>query len=344
MMYMKFMKFMTFVTLFGALPPLTLDPPAAAPPSTPPVAAPVAAPVTVPPPVGAPLQYAAQYLTKRITIDGKLNDEAWKEIRWTEDFIDIEGSSKPAPRYRTRVKMAWDERCFYIAAELEEPDVWATYRTHDEIVFHEPDFEIFIDPDGDTRAYYEIEVNCLGTIFDLYLHRTYRDGGPAVHGWNCAGLHTGIDVIGSMNDPRDDDQRWTLEWAIPWSGLQPPVDAAFAPDTNETARAGAAPKPGDTWRVNFSRVQWKHNFEELDASGRRIGPKRPPGPLPINDNIRQAAPPSYEKVKGAPEDNWVWSSQGAIDMHLPDRWGRVSFIKERASPALRPDPAHPHAP
>lgn len=26
------------------------------------------------------------------------------------------------------------------------------------------------------------------------------------------------------------------------------------------------------------------------------------------------------QVPNVPEDNWVWSSQGAINMHLPERW------------------------
>ena len=29
--------------------------------------------------------------------------------------------------------------------------------------------------------------------------------------------------------------------------------------------------------------------------------------------------------KALPEDNWVWSPQGAIDMHMPERWGVVQF-------------------
>ncbi len=293
----------------------------------PPVAAPQA-PVPAPPARGQPNSYAAKYLAKPITLDGKLDDEGWQSVPWTEDFVDIEGSAKPTPRYRTRAKMAWDESFLYIAAELEEPDVWATYRTHDQVVFHEPDFEVFIDPDGDTRAYYELEVNCLGTIFDLYLHRMYREGGPAEHGWNCEGLRTAINIQGSANDPRDQDKGWTLEWAIPWISLKPPTSAAFQPDVNETARNAAPPKVGDTWRINFSRVQWKHNFEELDASGKRTGPKRPDAPLPANDSIRQPELPAYEKKKGMAEDNWVWSPQWAVDMHLPDRWGRVTFIKD----------------
>jgi hypothetical protein len=29
--------------------------------------------------------------------------------------------------------------------------------------------------------------------------------------------------------------------------------------------------------------------------------------------------------KALPEDNWVWSPQGAINMHMPERWGFVQF-------------------
>ncbi|CAN5762334.1 hypothetical protein BH10ACI4_BH10ACI4_11070 [soil metagenome] len=47
------------------------------------------------------------------------------------------------------------------------------------------------------------------------------------------------------------------------------------------------PKVGIQWRVNFSRVEWK---------------------------------------QGQPkEDNWVWSPQGLINMHVPERWGYLRF-------------------
>ena len=31
-----------------------------------------------------------------------------------------------------------------------------------------------------------------------------------------------------------------------------------------------------------------------------------------------------------PEDNWVWSPQGVVNMHIPDRWGKVSFVDDGA--------------
>jgi Carbohydrate family 9 binding domain-like len=275
-------------------------------------------------PEHAPRSYDAKYAVVAPKLDGKLDDPEWLTAPWTEAFVDIQGSALPAPRHRTRAKMLWDDKYFYIAAQLDEPHVWATLRKHDEIVFHDNDFEVFIDPDGDAREYYELEVNAFGTIFDLFLHRRYKDGGPAEHGWNAEGLKTAIHVNGTLNDPTDTDKGWTLEWAIPWSAFKPP--AWDKPGFGEKERGAAAPKPGETWRVNFSRVQWQHNFEGTTAEK--------PVEKPINDSFDQKPPkpgenakPAYAKTAGKPEDNWVWTPQWQIDMHDPRWWGRVRFTR-----------------
>src|SRR4051812_35513155 len=65
-----------------------------------------------------PKGYVCYRAPSPITIDGKLSDEAWKATPWTDAFVDIEGDKKPRPRYRTRVKMLWDDNYLYIAAEV----------------------------------------------------------------------------------------------------------------------------------------------------------------------------------------------------------------------------------
>jgi len=45
------------------------------------------------------------------------------------------------------MQMLWDDECLYIAAEMEEPHLWATLTEHDSIIFHDNDFEVFLDPD-----------------------------------------------------------------------------------------------------------------------------------------------------------------------------------------------------
>ena len=243
-----------------------------------------------------PQTYICYTTSDVLTIDGNLDEASWKEVPWTNYFLDIEGKSKPAPRFKTRAKMLWDETYFYIAAQMEEPHLWATLTQRDTVIFYDNDFEVFIDPDGDTHEYYELEVNALGTAWDLMLPQPYRDGGKAIDSWDIQGLEVGIGINGTLNNPADIDSGWTVELAIPWKVLE------------EAAPDGQKPSVGDQWRVNFSRVQWQHTIE--------------------NGNYRKALDP--ETNRPLPEDNWVWSPQGIINMHYPEMWGYVQFAAANA--------------
>jgi hypothetical protein len=250
----------------------------------------------------APKGYVCYRSHGPIQIDGRLDDDAWKAAPWTDSFVDIEGNARPRPRFRTRAKLLWDDSYFYVAAMLEEPHVWGTLTKHDSVIFHDNDFEIFIDPDGDNHEYYEIEINALNTEWDLFLKRPYRDGGPAVNEWEIPCLKTAVHVEGTLNIPSDTDRGWSVEFAIPWNVLA------------EYSHRATPPKDGDQWRVNFSRVEWHHQI--VDGQ--------------------------YRKVPNTPEDNWVWSPQGIIDMHCPERWGYIQFSTATlAEAAYRPDPAGP---
>ncbi|HEX3072090.1 MAG TPA: carbohydrate-binding family 9-like protein, partial [Ignavibacteriales bacterium] len=123
----------------------------------------------------SPKRYVCYKTDAPLAIDGNMDEAAWSKAVWTDDFIDIEGEVKPNPRFRTRVKMLWDEKYFYIAAEMQEPDIWAYQRNRDDIIFFDNDFEVFIDPDGDTHRYSEFEMNAVNTVWDLLLVQPYRD-------------------------------------------------------------------------------------------------------------------------------------------------------------------------
>ena len=51
------------------------------------------------------------------------------------------------------------------------------------------------------------------------------------------------------------------------------------------------PEIGEQWRINFSRVQWEHDLID-------------------NRYYRK------KKTVKLRENNWVWSSQGVINMHF----------------------------
>lgn len=237
-----------------------------------------------------PQTYTAYKTPEKIIIDGEDSDAAWSKVSWTNSFIDIEGQKQP--KYKTEVKMLWDDTYFYVLAKMEEPHVWGDITKRDAVIFHNNDFEIFIDPDGDTHNYYELEINALNTAWDLFVTKPYRTTNAVLNDWNITGLKSAVKVNGTINNPNDTDTGWVLEIAIPW--------AAY--------KTGYYQKnvPTDTfWRVNFSRVNWEHQ---------------------INDGNYERKKDTNGKLLH--EYNWVWSPMGVVNMHEPEKWAYVLFSSE----------------
>ncbi|PRD49138.1 carbohydrate-binding family 9-like protein [Sphingobacterium haloxyli] len=237
----------------------------------------------------SPRRYGVMKTNMPIAIDGKDDEKAWALAPWTEAFVDIEGDAKAVPVYTTKVKMLWDDTHLFIYARMEEPHVWGYLTKRDTIIYHDNDFEIFIKPFEQPSFYYEIEVNPLNTILDLVMPKPYRFGGDALMHWDVKNLKSAVHVEGTLNDPDDTDQYWSIEMAIPFNSLT-------------TFSRKAIPKLGDYWRINFSRVQWQHELND-GAYSRKT-----------------------KNNKLMPEDNWVWSPIGIINMHYPERWGYLKFI------------------
>ena len=234
-----------------------------------------------------PKSYIAYKTSETITIDGAASETSWSKVEWTTPFIDIEGVKEPT--YKTQVKMMWDETYFYILAKMEEPHVWADITQRDAIIFNNNDFEVFIDPDGDTFNYYELEVNALNTVWDLFITKPYREKNVVLNDWTLTGLKSAVKVDGTLNNSTDKDKGWTLELAIPWEAYKKSYFEKNVPVNSH-------------WRVNFSRVNWDFQLE----NGK------------------------YQRKKDAKgnylhEYNWVWSPQGVINMHEPEKWGYVYF-------------------
>jgi cellulose/xylan binding protein with CBM9 domain len=185
--------------------------------------------------------YVCHRATSAIAVDGKLDDAAWKNAEWTSDFVDVRGKQWPAPSLRTRCKLLWDDTNLYIAAEMEDPDVWGTMTGKGQHLYFENNFEVFLDWQHNARDYWELEMNPLNTTWTLQLNKPLPQGGHAIPGKELVGLKTGVDVQGTVNDPSDRDRGWTAEIAIPFSSL---------------ASDGHVPKDGEHWRMLLCRIEW----------------------------------------------------------------------------------------
>lgn len=250
-----------------------------------------------------PRGYVAYRAQQPLVIDG-VPEKAWDNAPWSKTFNDIEGDRKPTPRFRTRMKMLWDDTYLYVFADMEEPHVWGYQKKRDATIYHENDFEMFIKPSALTPQYGEFEMNTCGTPWDLFFMRPYRSGADYMVSWDMREMKIGVHVDGTLNDPRDMDTGWRVELAFPWSALK------------ELGRKSAL-KDGDQWRINFSRVQWQHI---VTSDGKYVRKKGTNGA-----RLR--------------EDNWTWSPQRAIQMHEPEFWGYLQLSdKLRGSvPFKRPE-------
>lgn len=240
-----------------------------------------------------PQSYVAYHAAGEIKIDGDASDSSWSNVEWSSNFIDIEGVKKPT--YNTQVKMLWDETYFYILAKMEEPHVWANLKQRDTIIFYNNDFEVFVDPDGDTHNYYELEINALNTVWDLFITKPYRElNSPVLNDWDIKGLKSAVKVNGTLNNPNDKDKGWVVELAIPWSVYKTSYFEQNVPKDK-------------FWKINFSRVNWDFQLtngiyhRKKDTSGNFL-----------------------------PEYNWVWSPTGVINIHQPEKWGYVYFSSKKA--------------
>ena len=214
-----------------------------------------------------PRSYICYRTEGNLKIDGKLDESSWQKAPSTAEYEDISGAGFETPKYKTTSKMLWDDDYLYVGAILEEPNIVANLTQRDTIIYYDNDFEVFIDPDNDGHNYFEIEVNARNVLFDLILEKPYRVGGDFLLQWDCPGIQSAIYIDGTLNNPKDTDKFWSVEMAIPRQAL--------------TLSFNNLLKAGNTWRVNFSRVEWLKK----------------------------------------PEENWVWTATGRIDMHMPERWG-----------------------
>ncbi len=231
-------------------------------------------------------RYTAHRIARPIVVDGRLDEAEWKSAPRSPRFSDL---VRGAPGiHDTRAAVLWDDAYLYVGFWVEEPFVEGTLTERDSLIYTNNDVEVFI---AGQDAYYEFEINSLGTIYEVFFiwEEAYeragyakipefdrsREGvrpfrgvgfknhprGPRIGYWNwdLPGLKTAVHVDGTVNDNSDRDRGWTVELAIPWTGL---VHLA-RPD----GRA-LPPKDGDVWRMDFSRFnQYKEAPPAQDPGG-----------------------------------------------------------------------------
>ncbi len=197
--------------------------------------------------------YPVRHPAGPITIDGRLDELAWMVCARADDF---QGYSGPL-RFRTQAMALWDQRYLYVAMVAVDDCVWATETRYDVPLWHEEVMEVFLDPGGRGRPYVELQINPQNTVRDvlvedIFLPREQWDW-DSWGRWQLRGLEHAVHI--ERHPLGDQDVGWSIELAIPWTGLREAAGGAALP-----------PRPGDRWRANFYRYDRPDGLpEELSA-------------------------------------------------------------------------------
>jgi len=194
--------------------------------------------------------YICHRATDKIVIDGRLDEASWNRA---ETFSLRMTDSGATPRLRTDVRALWDDTYLYVTFHCLDNDIWANMTEHDAPLWEEEVVEVFLDPAKLGTAYFELVVNPLNVLTDVFvvnLGNRERVFQP-LRAWECKGILHAVDVDGDPSNPDSVDTSWTVEMAIPFDQL---VTAPNIP-----------PKVGDTWRGNFYRIEQNAEGDEYTA-------------------------------------------------------------------------------
>lgn len=186
-------------------------------------------------------KYTAMYATTPITIDGNLEEPAWKVAK-NINFIMPHSHKKPISP--TVAKITWDDRFVYVGFEAADKDLYSYFTERDDETCYEDVVEFFFNTNPMETPYYNFEVNTLGTVYDAFSlkYGEFAGGIRRWMGWNCEGLKVAVKIDGTLNDWSDVDKEWSLEMAIPFKSLR--------------TLKGKTPKSGDAWKFHVARYDY----------------------------------------------------------------------------------------
>lgn len=196
--------------------------------------------------------------SKPVTIDGRLNDPAWKQAEIATDFHMIIPMDTSSANLRTDVRMTYDDENLYIIAVnfrgQPGPNIVESLR-RDFNFGSNDNFLLFMDPFDDQTNGFSFGANAAGAQWDGLMY----DGGSVNLSWD----NKWVSKVTNYKD------RWVFEAAIPFKSIR--YDEEIT-----------------TWGINFSR----YDLTEYEKSGWAPVPRQfPSASLAYTGNLVWDNPP-----------------------------------------------------
>jgi hypothetical protein len=180
-----------------------------------------------------------RWTTEPPVLDGKLDDRCWKAAAvidrfgsfWTDPKKSIQG---------TFAYLVWDKDALYYAGSMTDAELRSFGAKRNDHLWNGDVFELFLKPSADQPEYYEFQANPRAVIFEAPFPKRGVDFGGYANA-PLLGSRAAVVLKGTLNQPGDRDEGWSVEGRIPWSAFE---------------KSGGKPKPGAEWRFAICRYDF----------------------------------------------------------------------------------------
>lgn len=181
-----------------------------------------------------------------VRLDGRLDEPAWEKAQSIRAFIATRQGR--APKTATTARLLWDDRYLYMAAEMEDSDLYADVLKRNGMTWTNDVIELFLKPSKESLRYYEFQVNPANTPLELDFPSRGAGGYQRFASTTRLGMASAVRLDGTLNRSDDDDRGWTVELRIPWTAFK------------------ERPQPGSEWRFAVCRYDYSKAFERPELS------------------------------------------------------------------------------
>jgi hypothetical protein len=184
-------------------------------------------------------QATCKWAAKPPVLDGKLDDPCWQQAVPIDRFASF-WTKTQTPRPGTIAYLVWDDTALYYAASMHDTELRAHGDRRNDSLWDGDVFELFFKPSDKKPEYYEFQGNPRELVFEAAWPERGRDYGDLTK-LPVLGSKAVVALKGTLDQPGDKDESWTVEGRIPWSAF---------------AMTGGKPKPGDEWLFALCRYDY----------------------------------------------------------------------------------------
>lgn len=174
-----------------------------------------------------------------VVIDGVLGEAEWASGIASAPF-QAAGGGAGDPTRAVLVRSVWDDEHVYFAFEVKDDQIGSIFTKRDDELWNQDCVELYLDGGADGKDYLEIQVSPTNVVFDALFNARRTPEWQKAKTHDVPGLKTAVTVQGTANRHDDQDEGYVVEVAVPLASIP-----GLAP---------LPPKPGDTLRVNFFRI------------------------------------------------------------------------------------------